>query len=64
VPLRERAVALRVLSAGEPDEVRKRIAEVEPLPAEEQAWLEAVALAEDDATALARIARRPPDFVA
>jgi hypothetical protein len=64
VPLRERALALRVLSAGEPGEVRKRIAEVESLPEEEQAWLEAVALAEDDDHALARIARRPPDFVA
>jgi hypothetical protein len=64
VPLRERALALRVLAAGEPGEVKRRIAEVESLPAEEEAWLAAVALAEDDTSALARIARRPPDFVA
>lgn len=62
VPLRERALALRILTRGEAGEVRRRIAEIEPLAAEEQAWLEAVALAQDDDQALARVARRPPDF--
>jgi hypothetical protein len=63
-PLREQALALRVLSAGEPSEVRRRIAEVPALAADERAWLEAVALAEDDGAALAKVARRAPDFVA
>jgi hypothetical protein len=63
VPLRERALALRVLTKGEPGEVRRRIAEVEDLPPTDQAWLEAVALAEDDGDALAKVDRRPPEFV-
>jgi hypothetical protein len=64
VPLRERALALRILSASEPGEVRRRIAEAPALDAEDRAWIEAVALAEDDGAALARIARRAPDFLA
>jgi len=62
VPLRDRALALRVLAAGEPGEVRRRIAEGPALAEEEEAWVEAVALAEDDGGALAKVARRPPDF--
>jgi hypothetical protein len=62
VPLRERALALRILAKGRAGEVKQRIAELEPLPAAEQAWLEEVALAEDDEAALARVDRRPPDF--
>jgi hypothetical protein len=62
VPLRERAVALRVLAARDRDEVRRRIAAMETLPDEEQAFLEAVALEESDEAALARAAERPPDF--
>jgi hypothetical protein len=64
VPLRERALALRILASGEQREVRSRIAEIESLAAEERAWLEAVALAESDEAALAQVSRRPPDFVA
>jgi hypothetical protein len=52
-----------VLSAGEPGEVKKRIADLDALPPPERAWLESVALAEDDDHALAQVSRRPPDFV-
>lgn len=62
VPLRERALALRILTRGEAGEARRRIAEIEPLAEEEQAWIESVALASDDDQALARVERRPPDF--
>jgi hypothetical protein len=62
VPLRERALALRVLSASQPEGVEKRIAELDALPPVDREWLESVALAEDDDEALAQASRRPPDF--
>lgn len=62
VPLRERAVALRLLAGEDRAEVKRRIAEVSALDGEDRAFLEAVALAESDEAALARAARRPPDF--
>lgn len=63
VPLRERAVALRVIADRDRDEVKKRIAEMDALPSDDRAFLEAVALAEDDAAAIERAERRPPEFV-
>src|SRR5262249_48065509 len=63
-PLRERALALRVLSAGGASGVRPRIADMEAVSADERAWLESVALADDDSAALAELRTRPPDFAA
>jgi hypothetical protein len=61
-PLVDRALALRVLADGAAPEARRRIAEAGPALAPEPEWLEGVALAEDDAAALERIARRIPRF--
>jgi hypothetical protein len=58
----ERALALRVLADGSEAEVKRRIAEAGPDLAQEPEWLEAVALAENDAAALQRIERRVPRF--
>lgn len=62
VPLRERAVALRLLAGRDREEVKRRIAEVWAIDGEDRAFLEAVALEESDEAALARVARRAPDF--
>jgi hypothetical protein len=56
------AAPLRILAGGEAGEARRRIAEMPERTTDEKAWAEEVALAEDDARALAKVARRPPDF--
>jgi hypothetical protein len=62
VPLRERAVALRVLAGRDPGEVKRRIAEARIEDEKDRAFLTAVAEMESDEAALAEAAQRPPDF--
>jgi hypothetical protein len=62
VPLREKAVALRALAKGDATNVKKRIGETSGVSRDEAAWLEAVALEEDETAAIAKLEKRAPDF--
>jgi hypothetical protein len=62
-PLRERALALRVVAGGDAGEVRRRIAESGDVAPEDAHFLESVALAETDDAAASAVEKKAPRFV-